>query len=189
MAFLFLARHGETAWNAAHRLTGTADISINKQGRAQAELLASSLQHAELSAVYTSALKRTHQTFAVIQKHLGLSQLQPTSLTQLNERDCGVYTGTYKATLNIDELERLDTGWNYAPPKGESLAMVYNRVVPAFQAHILPQLSRGQNVLIVSHYNPMRLLKAYLEHAPEHQRGQYRVSNGELAVYDMRSLT
>ena len=37
---LCLVRHGETSWNAEHRLQGHTDIPLNATGRAQAEATA-----------------------------------------------------------------------------------------------------------------------------------------------------
>lgn len=185
MALLILARHGETAWNASRRLTGTADIPINNQGLEQALLLAEHLRSIPLAAVYISALKRTYQTYSVVQKALGLTELTPIRCAQFNERDCGALTGRYKSELDIRELEMLDRDWDYVPLDGESLAMVHERVIPFFTKEILPQLLQGRNIMVISHYNTMRLLKAHIEKVPVNQRSKISVSNGELAIYDI----
>ena len=59
---LFLARHGQTTWNAAHRLQGRADTQLTPLGMAQAEALAAMLAPAPLDAIYTSTLRRTIDT-------------------------------------------------------------------------------------------------------------------------------
>jgi 2,3-bisphosphoglycerate-dependent phosphoglycerate mutase len=184
MALLFLARHGETAWNASRRLTGIADILITAKGEEQAANIAYSLRGVTLDIAYTSNLKRTHQTLEVITTILETPNLICQSSVNFNERHCGVYTGHHKSTLDNEVLRLLDKDWSFIPPGGESLAMVSERVVSFFEAEIAPQLSQNRNILIVSHYNPMRLLKAYLEGVPKHERGNKGVGNGELTMFE-----
>lgn len=184
MAQLFLARHGETAWNASRRLTGTTDISITAKGKAQAADIANSLHGLRVDLAYASDLKRTHQTLAVIMSVLRVPDLAHHHRASFNERHCGIYTGAYKETLDDELLCLLDKDWTFVPPQGESLEMVSKRVVDAFESEIAPKLREGKNILIVSHYNPMRLLKAYIEGVPEQERGNKGVGNGELIVLD-----
>ncbi len=37
LPLVYFVRHGQTDWNAEHRLQGQADIDLNALGRAQAE--------------------------------------------------------------------------------------------------------------------------------------------------------
>ncbi|MDP3613233.1 MAG: histidine phosphatase family protein, partial [Rubrivivax sp.] len=59
---VFLLRHGETDWNAVHRLQGHADIPLNALGRWQAEQLGLRLSGEDIVAVYSSDLQRAHAT-------------------------------------------------------------------------------------------------------------------------------
>lgn len=183
MAMLFLIRHGETSWNTSKRLTGNMDISINENGQAQALRIASQLRQWPLSVAYVSGLRRTHQTLDIINGTMSGGKLRATVLTNLDERDCGAYTGLYKADLSKATRKSLDEDWDYSPPGGESLATVYTRVIPVFKENIVPQLLSGKNVLVVSHYNPMRLLIAHLDGIPKRQSGHLSVNNGALVAY------
>ena len=66
---IFFVRHAEKA------TTGGDDMDLSEVGRARAESLATLLRDAEISAVYTSELKRTQQTAAPLAKAL---HLEPT---------------------------------------------------------------------------------------------------------------
>ena len=37
LPLVYFVRHGQTNWNAEHRLQGQADVPLNALGRAQAE--------------------------------------------------------------------------------------------------------------------------------------------------------
>lgn len=186
MSLLILTRHGQTDWNHAHRLAGTRDISINHTGALQARHLATLLTAIPLDVAHISTLRRTQQTLQEIQDALGLSSLLTRASPQLNERDCGAYTGMSKLVLaksHPTEATLLESDWSYAPPQGESLAMVHARIMAYMRACILPDLRRQKNVIVVSHYNPIRLLVGHFEGLPYQLRGRIQIGNSELLVY------
>src|SRR5919198_186378 len=59
---LFLARHGETEWNAAGRWQGHTDVAINENGRAQARALAERMRREGVAAIASSDLARARIT-------------------------------------------------------------------------------------------------------------------------------
>ena len=59
---IYLARHGETDWNAERRLQGRTDTALNSKGRQQAAKLAERLKGIHLDAVYSSTLSRSRDT-------------------------------------------------------------------------------------------------------------------------------
>ena len=63
---IFFVRHAEKA------TTGGDDMDLSEAGRARAESLATLLKDAEISAIFTTELKRTQQTAAPLAKALHL---------------------------------------------------------------------------------------------------------------------
>src|SRR3954467_6709895 len=63
---IFFVRHAEKA------TTGGDDMDLSEAGRARAESLAAVLKDAEISAIYTTELKRTQQTAAPVGEALHL---------------------------------------------------------------------------------------------------------------------
>jgi len=94
---LYLARHGETDWNAAQRFQGWSDIPLNEVGRKQAAALADRLSVQYFDVVYCSDLQRAIETAKMIVK---LSDCKPNlhSDPRLREVHFGDWEGlTYDA--------------------------------------------------------------------------------------------
>src|SRR6266568_1977988 len=66
MTTLLLARHGETDWNREGRWQGWADPPLNDAGRTQARQLADQLRSTPFDAVYSSDLRRAHETAEIV---------------------------------------------------------------------------------------------------------------------------
>ncbi len=88
---LYVARHGETDWNAAGRWQGHTDIPLNEKGHAQARALGEALRTAGLAGVVSSDLSRAHQTARIVAEVLGLAvaYVDP----DLRERTLGPFEG------------------------------------------------------------------------------------------------
>jgi probable phosphoglycerate mutase len=156
---LLLARHAETDWNREKRWQGFADLSLNEQGREQARALADELDAVPCSAVYTSDLRRAHETALIVAERKGLAV---TPLRELREVDVGSWTG-----LSYDEVkERFPEGYEQMRARsgrgwegGETYADMVRRVLDA-----LGRIARdhpGDAVLVVTHSGPIRAVRAH----------------------------
>jgi probable phosphoglycerate mutase len=119
---ILLARHGQTADNAAGRILGRRDPPLSAEGRAQASALARALEESGLRALWTSPLLRARATAGIVAGRLGL---EPVVLDQLIESRRGEWEGRTYAELARREpallaaFERGDR--SFAFPGGESL--------------------------------------------------------------------
>jgi broad specificity phosphatase PhoE len=152
----FLARHGETDWNAAGRWQGQTDVPLNANGRAQALVLAERMRSEGIAAVASSDLLRARGTAEIVAKMLGLevSQLDP----DLREQRFGIFEGLTR----VECQERFPEEWaryvadsHTTPPDGESRSALVARVLPAVH-RIAEQLASP--ALIVMHGGAMRAL-------------------------------
>ena len=66
---IIIVRHGETDWNRERALQGHQDVPLNWQGYCQAKEAAGKLQHESFDAIFSSDLKRAHQTAMMIAAH------------------------------------------------------------------------------------------------------------------------
>jgi probable phosphoglycerate mutase len=147
---LLVIRHGETAWNAEHRIQGHLDIPLSSTGFRQAASLAERLAHERIDAVYSSELARAWLTALPVAERLGLDVMPE---PRLRERCFGIFEG-----LTLDEIAarhpeafRLwrgrDPAW--AMEGGETGQQLIDRVLAAM--HDLAARHRGQTIALVTH--------------------------------------
>lgn len=148
---LYLARHGETEWNAIGRLQGHTDIPLNERGRTQARELAAAMHQRAIREVITSDLARSYQTGQIVAEFLGLPP--PRIVPALRERRFGVFEG-----LTRDEcMVRYPEAWaawhaqTGVPEGGEALADATARMHEVLKALL------DSGGLVISHGGVMRL--------------------------------
>lgn len=188
MATLVLVRHGKSEWNEKGLWTGWRDIPLAPLGHEEAKRTGEALKDIHFDLAYTSALIRAQQTLEEILKVT--NQTPPiTKDKALNERDYGDYTEKNKwdiqKEVGEEEFQKIRRSWDYPPPNGESLKMVYERVLPYFESEILPQLKEGKNIIIAAHGNSLRALVKHLENISEDDIATLEIGTGEAYVYDI----
>jgi len=164
MTRLYLARHGETDWNAGGKLQGHTDIPLNDAGRAQASALAARLRDETLASVTTSDLSRARETGVVVASMLGIAR--PEVDGDLRERRFGIFEGLTREECEAHHpdawrawVERAE-----APPGGEARELVVARVT-----HAMLRIARRVGdaaALVVSHGGAMRLWLSDILPAP-----------------------
>ena len=63
---LYVARHGQTTWNAQNKVCGISDVDLTEKGIEQAKELAKKIKEIDIHIIITSPLKRTMQTAEII---------------------------------------------------------------------------------------------------------------------------
>jgi 2,3-bisphosphoglycerate-dependent phosphoglycerate mutase len=190
MAKLFLVRHGKSAWNKLGLWTGWTDVDLDEDGVAEAYKAGEKLKDEDIHKVYTSELKRTHQTFEAIKKGSGKhDHLDHTPHRALNERHYGIHTGKnkwqIKEEVGDEEFTKIRRGWNTPILEGETLKDVHARVVPYYEENIKKDLEKGENVLVVAHGNTLRALVKHLENLDEVEVCEVEIETGEVHCYHM----
>ena len=163
---LIFLRHGETAYNAESRLQGQLDIPLNARGREQARSVGRTLQArigAEIEqleaagAFIASPLVRARETMEIARDAIGLPPHRYRLETVLKEISFGVWEGLTWPEIEARDPKGLATRrrdkWNFAPPGGESYAMLAERLRPW-----LDRLSG--DAFVVSHGGVARALMA-----------------------------
>ena len=72
MATVFLARHGQTAYNLEGRFQGQRPVPLDETGRAQAAELAERAAGYEFAALWCSPLLRARETADAVATRIGL---------------------------------------------------------------------------------------------------------------------
>jgi 2,3-bisphosphoglycerate-dependent phosphoglycerate mutase len=147
---LMLIRHGETAWNAEHRIQGHLDVPLSPSGIRQAARLAERLAGERVDVVYTSELSRARLTAEPLARLFGVEPLED---TRLRERCFGVFEG-----LTLDEISERHPeafrSWRVRDPawamdQGESGQQLIDRVLDAL--HDICVRHAGATVAVVTH--------------------------------------
>ncbi len=188
MAYLALVRHGESEWNVLGKWTGWTDIGLNEKGRENARETAKELQNISFDIAYTSDMKRAKETLEEITQYLNVS-IPTIESPKIKEKNYGIYTGKNKweveKEVGKDEFAKIRRSWDYEIPEGESLKIVYERVVPYYQEEILPKLKDGKNILLVAHGNSLRALIKYLDNVPDENVENIEIAPAEVYLYDI----
>jgi phosphoserine phosphatase len=151
MAKLLLARHGQIRANRQGRWHGSTDSALTWRGRLQVRRTARYLCRSEppVGAVYASPLLRCRDTARLIAARLGL---EVTIHPDLREYAIGEWEGLRFAELaeRYRFVETATGDHDFAPPGGESLRQVAQRIVSAVR-EIHQRHDDDERVLVVGH--------------------------------------
>jgi broad specificity phosphatase PhoE len=185
---VWLVRHGSTVWNEQQRFCGHSDIALASEGHEQIAWLRERLRHERIGAVYASDLVRTHVTAEDIVAGLARSVKVGTS-PAWREIYFGAWEGlTYAeiATRFPDQLGFFTDPVQHAPPGGETLAQLDERVWSAFLHVLAHRVEEGESdSLIVSHGGPLRVLLCRVLGLPVTQQWRFTLAPGSLSAFDV----
>ena len=171
---IWLARHGQTAYNHARRFQGHRPVPLDATGRKQARALAAQAPQRDWAALWCSPLERALETARIVGEAIAM---EPRPDARFAETDCGDWTD-----LTFDEVEAADPDGfrgfitadpSFAFPGGESFAQQARRIEEGLadvRAGALP-------ALVVCHRGVMRLA---LTHARGEELSAIEVPNAAL---------
>ncbi|HLH60134.1 MAG TPA: histidine phosphatase family protein [Ktedonobacteraceae bacterium] len=180
-------RHGLTGWNLQQRYCGHSDIPLAAQGRQQALWVAEQLQQASIAAIYTSDLLRARETAEIIAgRRTQVVQIKVSAAWR--EMDFGAWEGlTYTQIVEQfkDHLAFFTDPEHHAPPHGESLLHLKQRVTDALSAMLHDNASPAGDIVIVSHGGPLRILLCSLLGMSLSRQWQLRLDPGSISAIDL----
>lgn len=172
---LFVARHGETEWNALNKVCGRMDLPLTENGLRQAQLLADRTEKLKIDLIISSPMLRARQTAMPAAQRLGLPVLTD---ERLIEQNYGIYEG----------VDRKDPGFlgnkrqfAYRYPGGESMMDVAYRVYSLIEE--LKVKHSDKNVLLVCHGGVCRLIRTYFEDMTNEEFFRYSEENANVREY------
>lgn len=162
---LYLFRHGETEDNKNKIFSGRHDAKLTDEGINQAKVLAKKLKDKKIDVGIYSNVSRAKNTLDEVLKFHPKTQREAADL--LLERDYGDLTGTSKEKLNQKDPQltlKYRRSWDFSPPNGESLQMVWENRVKKFCEDLEERMKRERiNVAVSCTNNTMRLIRMYFE--------------------------
>lgn len=184
---LIIARHHESEWNKEGRWTGHHDSHLTELGFQKSQEMGLLIRDVRVDCAYASMQVRAIETLSSMLEALHLEHIPTDHVHALDERDYGDYTGKNKweveKLIGEEEFNHIRRDWDYPVPNGETLKMVYERVVPFYRTVVLPLLQAGRNVLLVSHGNALRALEIYIESIPTEKAQDVEMLFGAVVLY------
>ncbi|MCF7917485.1 class I tRNA ligase family protein [Candidatus Gracilibacteria bacterium] len=144
---VFLARHGESEWNAKGIMQGsTKEVSLTEKGRAQALKLAHEAKHKKIKKIICSNLDRARETAEIIQKELGIKNLE--IWPELHEIDFGHLEGkSIEKTFGRTHVTLMD---KITKVKEGTSRESFDHLISRGKG-VLEKLAKEKNVLVISH--------------------------------------
>jgi broad specificity phosphatase PhoE len=179
VATVYLARHGQTAYNLERRFQGHLPVPLDETGRAQAADLAERAAAHGFAALWCSPLLRARETAEIVARRLGL---EPKEDARFVETDAGEWTDRPFVEVQAmapEQFMAFITGEpTFAFPGGESFAAQEQRVAAG-----LRDVEAGElPALVVCH--GMVIRAAVSTRAGHWLKHGERVPNGALVPLD-----
>jgi broad specificity phosphatase PhoE len=153
---IYLARHGQTAYNLEGRFQGWGDVPLDQTGRDQARQLAVAVAAVEPVSLVSSNIARALETATIVSELIGLEpQIDP----RFAETETGDWTNRSFADVAAEDPEaftnfvELEADWGF--PGGESFATQAARVAAGLEDW-RARSNTGATV-IICHGNVIRL--------------------------------
>ena len=213
MPNLVLIRHGQSAWNLENRFTGWWDVDVTARGTAEARAAGAMMRDkgVDFDCCFTSLQTRAIKTLNLALEEMGRLWLPVEKDWRLNERHYGGLTGLDKAETAAKHGDAqvriwrrsfdvppppIEAGSAYDPsndrryagitvPAAESLKDTIERVLPYWNARIVPELRAGKRVLISAHGNSLRALVKHLSNIPDDEITSLEIPTGEPLAFDL----
>jgi len=173
-------------------------------------------QGLDFDIAFSSLLKRAIKTLWIVSEEMELEWVPQVKSWELNERHYGALQdrtkGEVEAEVGSDQVHLWRRGFRDTPPPlglddprhprfdrryadvpqdrlpfSESLADVYDRVVPFWEERIAPLIRSGRRVLVVSHGNTLRALVKHLEGISDDEISKVEIPTGVPLVYELDS--
>lgn len=161
----YLARHGQTEWNVAHRIQGQLDSRLTSEGKEQAMRLAASCQSLGITQLLTSPLGRAVETAEICGSQLNLTAKQ---IKGFEERNFGLWQGklTTETALRDDYDEIASQMTDCKPEQGESAKEVFIRFDIALKNALKNTLNETPLIILhgellrcfMTQFNPNKLV-------------------------------
>ena len=176
---LCVVRHGETAWNAEHRVQGQLDVPLNAVGQAQAQAAAKALAREKFDAIYSSDLSRARQTAAPTAE---LFSMQVVLEKDLRERHYGIFERLTYAEVKVrypEDYARFEArDPDYAFRTGESLKDFSVRSIAVIS--MIADRHKDRDILVFTHGGVLDKLYRHITGLPLSAPRDFGIPNAGL---------
>jgi len=174
---VYVARHGQTEWNALNKVCGITDSMLTERGREQARELAATLTDKEIDLIIVSPLTRAQETAAAVGAVTGAEMITD---VRLIEQNYGIYEGVDRKDPNF-LANKKQFAVRY--PGGESMMDVAARVYGLLEDIKIKYADK--TVLLVCHGGVCRVIRTYFEPMTNEEFSEYSAANCEARCYEL----
>jgi glucosyl-3-phosphoglycerate phosphatase len=164
---IFIARHGETVFNAVGRMQGQSAVHtpLTRDGFLQADAIGQGLaaylgKHQALT-LWSSTAGRALQTLAIVAEHIGADWHQTKRDDRLQEIDVGDWSNRTYADIEAESgsiVDREKRLFSVKPPGGEW----YDDVAARLSAWMADVADEEGDILVLMHGMSARVLRGLL---------------------------
>lgn len=179
---LILLSHGESTAQEDNIVSGQVNDPLSECGKAEAIEAGKSLADYDIDVVYCSDLERCQDTANIVMAGNHFSDNVELILVQeLRERSFGSLEGTPYPVVRKELPPKKYKLWNRdyfeAPPQGESLQDVEQRVIPFLKANAFPLADDNKNILVVTHNDVVKTIIGHLKKSDETDIIKWKIEN------------
>lgn len=183
---LCVVRHGETAWNAEHRVQGQLDVPLNAVGLAQARAASKVLGREKFDVIYSSDLSRARQTAQPVLDFLSLKIILE---KDLRERHYGIFESLTYAEVKQkfpEDYARFEAREpDYAFRTGESLKDFSARSIAVIEK--IAVRHKGRSILVFTHGGVLDHLHRFITGQPLSAERGFGIPNAGLNRIEVTS--
>ena len=174
---LYVARHGQTVFNAADKISGITDVELTQQGIEQARELAQKLADIKIDLIISSPMRRALDTSNIIAEICGAEVMID---ERLREQNYGIFEGMNPKTPEFLEYKKC---FAYKYPGGESMMQVAARTYPLIDE--VKEKYEGKNVLLLCHGGVWRVIHTYFHDLTNEEFFAFKRGNCTIMEYDL----
>lgn len=169
---LIILSHGATVAQDDNIVSGQINDQLTESGKLEAIEAGRSLADYDIDVVFCSDLERCQDTANIVMAGNNFSDdVELVLVQELRERSFGSLEGTPYPVVRKELPPKKYKLWNRdyfeAPPQGESLQDVEQRVIPFLKENAFPLVDDNKTVLIVTHNDVVKTIIGHLKKAEE----------------------
>lgn len=181
---IWFLRAGQSTYNKRRAFMGHADAPLTAFGQAQAQTAVMMIARQHITHVYTAPSQSCRESAQIAATQW---QTELTVVPDWIDQDMGEWTGLtwreagqhYPAAMQL----RMADPVHSAPPGGESLRQVTERVMQGWRA--LQSVAHGRRVVVVTAGLPIQLVLCALLRVPPQNHWMWRIDYGSWTAVEL----
>ncbi len=179
---LIILSHGASTAQKENIVSGQVNDPLSEAGKLEAIEAGRSLADYDIDVVFCSDLERCQDTANIVMSTNNFSNdVELVLVQELRERSYGSLEGKPYPVVRKQLPPKKYKLWNRdyfeAPPQGESLQDVEQRVIPFLKENAFPLVDDNKNILIVTHNDVAKTIIGHLKKAEEVDIIKWKIEN------------